>query len=137
MVFGVVDEAVVGKHQPLGAAAVLAHRVDVALGVAAPVGGGQQPFVVAKAAAAQRRALAGVGLDVAAAPTGVFGLALGDVVVRQPPIEVQVEGDLLLGVVPAVLQQCNSNPTIQGTLLYHTTTCHLKPHQWRKFSQEF
>lgn len=34
-------------------------------------------------------------------------------------------------------QQCNSNPTIQGTLLYHTTTCHLKPHQWRKFSQEF
>ena len=34
------------------------------------------------------------------------------------------------------LQDSVSNPIIQGTLLYHTTHCHLKPHQWRKFNQE-
>ena len=33
-------------------------------------------------------------------------------------------------------QDSVSNPIIQGTLLYHTTHCHLKPHQWRKFNQE-
>lgn len=35
-----------------------------------------------------------------------------------------------------LFQDSVSNPIIQGTLLYHTTHCHLKPHQWRKFNQE-
>lgn len=33
-------------------------------------------------------------------------------------------------------QHCTSNPIIQGTLMYHTVTCYLKPHQWRKFNRE-
>lgn len=102
MVAGVVDQAVVREDDPLGPAAACPGGVDVALGPFAARRVWQKALVVAEEAAAD--ALAGrVGLQRAAGPAQVLGLLFGDVVAGQVTVGVDIEGDLVLGIVPAVL----------------------------------
>ena len=104
MVAGVVNEAVVGENDALGAARAGSEGVDVALRPGAALRAGQQALAVAEAVAAD--AFAGAaGLERAAVPAGSAGFVLGDEVRGQMAVEVDIEGEVLLGSIGAVLVQ--------------------------------
>ena len=105
VVVSVVDEAVVGVDDALGPPGSLAHGADVALIVAAALFLGQKALVVAEVVPADGRALSKI-FHLAAGPAQLLGLLLGDIVGRQLPEQVQIQGHaVLIVVILAVLNR--------------------------------
>ena len=113
MVAGIVDQPVVGEDDALRPARALAERVDVALGIAAPLCLGELALIVAEAVAADAFA-GGIGLQRAAGPAERLGLLLGDEVRGQVAVLQQIGADVLLRGIAAVLVQRGGLPLRRG-----------------------
>ena len=90
MVAGVVDQAVVGKHDALRSPGIGPQGVDVALGPGAAVGLRQQALIIAEPAAADAAAR-GIRLQGASGPAQLLGLFFCDEIVRQAAIQVDIQ----------------------------------------------
>ena len=102
MVVRVVDQPVVGKHDAL-AVSVLAVKVNVAFGPLAALLVGEQALVIAEAVAADGAAVGDLPeVALAADPAQCLRFLLGQVVVRKLVKGIQIHGDELHGVIPAV-----------------------------------
>ena len=104
VVFRIINQSVVGKNDPLGAAPVSPQRVDVALRINTSFLLRQQSFVIAETASADAFARR-VGFQTPAFPPQGFGLFFGDKVGREMAVRKDVLRHLIPGCVNAVLLQ--------------------------------
>ena len=105
VVICVVDQAVVGKNDALGAPGVFACSINIAFGIGAAFFLGEQTLPVVEAAAPDCGALTDVTLYIAAVPAGILRLLFGHVIAGQIAVQMDVQGYLVLGGIPAVLVQ--------------------------------
>ena len=104
MVIGIIDQAVIGKDDALRSACTLAQRVDIALFPGTSLGFGEQAFVVAEEITADTHTRE-VFFQTAAGPAGFPCFFLGDEVGGKMPVLVQIQRNIFLGGIAAVLRE--------------------------------
>ena len=104
MVFRIIDQSVIGKDDPLGAALFLTQRVDIAFVILAALLLRQIAFIIPEIVATdhlpRREFLQGTS-----GPAQFLSFLLGDEIARQFAVGIEIKRDFFFAVIPAVRVQ--------------------------------